>query len=92
MNDVHYLALAYLCGLVLFLAYLYILDRYQKHLHKEIEHLESVIKRVHAPPGPGAENVPEVEEPPQENQEPPQEVEEPARELQAGEEAEHGST
>jgi len=46
MDDVHYLALAYILGLILFLAYLYVLDRYQKHLHTEISHLEDVVKRV----------------------------------------------
>jgi len=46
MDDVHYLALAYICGLVLFLAYLYLLDRYQQNLHKEIQHLESVVERA----------------------------------------------
>jgi len=92
MNDVHYLALAYLCGLALFLAYLYVLDRYQKNLHKEVRHLESVIRRVHAPPGPGAKNVPKVQEMPQEVQEMPQEVQEMPQELQAGGEPEHGST
>jgi len=46
MNDVHYLALAYLCGLVLFLLYLYLLDRYQRGLKKEVEHLTTLLKRI----------------------------------------------
>lgn len=78
MNDVHYLALAYLCGLVLFLAYLYILDRYQKNLHKEIEHLESVVKRSLNSSGSVPEKVPNLQEP-------------PSPEHQPSEGAEHGN-
>jgi hypothetical protein len=46
MDDIHFLAAAYILGLVLFLAYLFMLDNHQKTLHKQLEHLDSVVCRL----------------------------------------------
>ena len=45
MDDVHYLALAYIIGLVVLFAYLFFLDRHQRKLSKELGHLESLVKQ-----------------------------------------------
>ncbi len=45
MNDVNYLAAAYLIGLVLLFTYLFFLDRHQKQLSRDIAHLEGVVNR-----------------------------------------------